>query len=179
MHSNLFNLTRLTKFTKIATMGSPQQTPLAAFTPQFEVHTMTVQALSPPNPMQSLRERLIKEGTIVPESSAKELIDKVREKINHLIIVSNSLTDEIRRSCIECTLSVIKGHFRSLDSEYESGNAEKKPSHFWVISFSLLINKINKNICSLFSKSILKSKNLVAIRHGFYSPLKENMKNTP
>lgn len=140
---------------------------------------MTAEALSPPNPMQSLRERLIKEGAIVPKSSAKELRDKVHEKINHLVIIGNKLAGEMRRSYLEYALSVIEGRFRSLDAVYETETAEKKPSHFWVISFSLLINKINKDIYSLFSKSILKSNNIIAIRCGFYSPLKENMKNTP
>lgn len=140
---------------------------------------MTAEALSPPGPAQSLRERLIKEGTIVPESSAKELRDKVREKIDLLFIVVGNMADEMRRSYLEYALSVFGGRFRSLDSEYESESAERKPSYFWELSFLLLINKINKEICSLFSKSILKSKNLITVRCGFYSPLKENMKNTP
>jgi hypothetical protein len=54
--------------TKIAIMSAPQQPTPAVITPQFEVHTMTAEALSPPNPMQSLRERLIQEGSIVPRS---------------------------------------------------------------------------------------------------------------
>ena len=111
---------------------------------------MTAEALSPPGPAQSLRERLIKEGTIVPESSAKELRDKVREKIDLLVIVGGNMADEMRRSYLEYVLSVLGGRFRSLDSEYESESAERKPSYFWELSFLQLINKINQEIFSLF-----------------------------
>lgn len=39
--------------------------------PQFKVHSMVAKALSPPKPMQALRERLIQDGSIIPNSDSE------------------------------------------------------------------------------------------------------------
>lgn len=77
-------------------MGSPQQPMPAVITPQSEVRTMTAEAPSPPNPMQSLRDRLIQEGSIIPKSSVEKLRDKLNKKLLPIIATGNDIKDEMR-----------------------------------------------------------------------------------
>lgn len=160
-------------------MGSPQQPMPAVITPQSEVRTMTAEAPSPPNPMQSLRERLIQEGSIVPGASAEKLRDKLNKKIVQLIDAGSDMHDEMRKSYFNYAISVIVG--RAIDSllEYESESLDEKPRYIWTLRFSLLINKFNKSINSSFSKLLANGQSTPFARCGFYSPLKENMKNAP
>lgn len=160
-------------------MGSPQQPMPAVITPQSEVHTMTAEAPSPPNPMQSLRERLIQEGSIVPEAGVEKLRDKLNRKIIQIIDASSYLHREIGKSYLDYVLSVIVGHATDSLSEHESKSLSEKIRYIWTLKFSLLINKFNKFINFSFPELILNSRGAPFARCGFYSPLKENMKNAP
>lgn len=107
---------------------------------------MTAEALSPPHPMQSLRERLIQEGSIVPEASVEKIRDKLNKKIVGLIDLAPDLQDEMRKSYLDYAMSVIIGRAIDSLSEYKSESLGKKLRCYWVLRFSLLINKLDKLI---------------------------------
>lgn len=177
--SQLLNLTKLTIFAKFATMDSPQQPTPAVITPPFEVHTMTAEAPSPPNPMQSLRERLIQEGFIIPESSIEKLKDKLNKKVLPIIAASIDMQDEMRKSYLNYAISVIAGRAIDSLSKYECESFGEKLRYIWTLRFSLLINKLDKFINFSFPMLISNGQSTPFARCGFYSPLKENMKNVP
>lgn len=138
---------------------------------------MTAEALSPPNPMQLLRERLIKEGSIVSGASIEKLKDKLNKKIIQVIDVESIFNNEIGK--YYNAISVICGRAIDFASEYESESLGEKPKHIWILRLSLLINKFYKFINSLFLNLRTNTQRTPFARCGFYSPLKENMKNAP
>lgn len=151
----------------------------AVITPQSEVHTMTAEALSPPNPMQSLRERLIQEGFIIPESSIEKLKDKLNRKVLPIIAASSDMQDEMRKSYLNyATHAISRSAINSL-SKYESTSFHEKLRYIWILRFSLLINKLDKFINFPILMSMANGQSAPFARCGFYSPLKENMKNVP
>ena len=157
-------------------MGSPQQTALAAFTPQFEVHTMTAEALSPTNPMQSLRERLIKEGSIIPSQSnaaisqnfISELASDIKDRLERIL----SILSESRKR-----ISSLGKYIKEIaDKFYGFDLASKSPcSYFSLLSFLNL-----HRILEVFIKNQDKKiGSFLVVRFGFFFAFKENMKNTP
>jgi hypothetical protein len=160
-------------------MGSPQQPMPAVITPQSEVHTMTAEAPSPPNPMQSLRERLIQEGSIVPGASAEKLRDKLNKKIIQIIATGSDIEDEIRRSYLNYAVHAIVCRANDLLFEYELESLGERLRYAWMLRFSLLINKLDKFINFSISDLMANDQGTPFARCGFYSPLKENMKNAP
>lgn len=154
-------------------------TDASRITPQSEVHAMTAEAPLPPNPMQSLRERLIQEGSIIPEASIEKLRDKLNRKIIQVIDAGSYLHREIRKSFLDYAISVIVCRATDSLSEHESGSLSEKLRYIWTLRFSLLINKFDKFINFSFPKLTANSLSTSFARCGFYSPLKENMKNAP
>lgn len=146
---------------------------------QLAIHTMTTESLSPPNNSQTLRERLIQEGTIVPAKSTQDIRDVASEKLNDCILLCEKLGDGNNRSSFHDLLSVIELQLRLVNFGYDSETNSKKPIFFWTLSFSLVIKNINKVLSTLLTNATLKKKNFVVSRSSFYSPFKENMKNTP
>ena len=151
----------------------------AVITPQSEVHTMTAEAPSPPNPMQSLRERLIQEGSIIPEAGVEKLRDKLNRKIIQVIAAGNDIEDKMRKSYLNYAMHVIARSAIDSFSKYESTSLCEKLRYIWILRFSLLINKFNEFINSSFSRLRVNGQGAPFARCGFYSPLKENMKNAP
>lgn len=140
---------------------------------------MTAEALSPPSPMQSLRERLIQQGSIVPRTGVEKLIDQLNKKIIQIIDADSATHDEIRKSYLDYAMSVlIRRSIHSL-SEYESKSSDENNTYIWALKFSLLINKFNRFINFSFQNLRANDQSTQVARCGFYSPLKENMKNTP
>lgn len=129
--------------------------------------------------MQSLRERLIQEGTIFPGASGENIIDKLNKKIAGFIDLVPDLQNEMRKSYLDYAMSVIVRRAIDSLSEYESESLGKKIRCYWVLRFSLLINKLDKFINSTCGELRAINQSTLLVRNGFYSPLKENMKNTP
>lgn len=129
--------------------------------------------------MQSLRERLIQEGSIVPEGSVEKLRDKLNKKIFQIIDEGSKTHDETRKSYLDYAFSVLIGRAIDSLSEFESESSDGKSRYIWTLRFSLLINKFEKFINSLSSKLRANCQSTLFARCGFYSPLKENMKNAP
>ena len=157
-------------------MGSPQQPTLAVITHQFAVHTMTAEALSPPNPMQSLRERLIQEGSIVPshENAANSqnaiggLADAIREQLEK--IYSVFLESRKKFSTLEKYIQAFEDKFHGFDSISRSGC-----SYFSLLGF-LNLHRILDVLVKHQDKRI---ESFLFVRVGFFFAFKENMKNTP
>lgn len=105
---------------------------------------MAVDALSPPNLMQSLRERLIQDGSIVPDSSIEKLKDKLNKKALPIATAGSDMLDEMRKSYLDYAIAVIAGRAMDLLSKYESESFGEKLRYIWVLKFSLLISKLNK-----------------------------------
>lgn len=129
--------------------------------------------------MQSLRERLIQDGSIFPEGSVEKLRDKLNKKIFQVVDAGSSMHDEIRKSYLEYAISVLIGRATDSFSEYESESLDEKLRYIWTLRFSLLINKLEKFINSLLPKLKTNCQSTLFARCRFYSPLKENMKNAP
>lgn len=137
---------------------------------------MTAEALSPPDPMQSLRERLIQDGTIVPSDknvvhlkrAAHEVIEFLKEKIAKTFAFFQELGQKF-----SAYAEAIK---RYKDDFYDAYSvAHLGCSYFSVLKFlnifrslNVLINKEQRS----FNKSGIA-------RTGFFFAFKENMKNTP
>ena len=147
-------------------------------THQLEIYAMTTEALSPPNNSQMLRERLIQEGAIVPSRTTQNIREAASEKPNDLTFLYEKFRYGKSLS-FDYIMSIIKGQLEFANSGDESETTLKKPTFFWLLNFSLVIKKINKTLNFLFTNTALQRKNFVVSKNRFYSPFKENMKNTP
>ncbi len=148
---------------------------------------MTVEALSPPNPAESLRERLIREGKIVPAqdsnpSTSTEMT--TRERIFELIRkINESLGDdylERNRSKFlrDHYLKALRYYLNALnacDSDFSVSNERVVINYYFSLSAKHL--KIIFSALNSFGK--LLSNRVVILRSGFFFAFKENMKNTP
>lgn len=89
---------------------------------------MTAEALSPPNPAESLRERLIREGSIVPEmgSSFEPIcdVDKISKALESLNKVSAFLDDICHTEKLRKVLEHLS-RVSSLLEDSSSNNARK------------------------------------------------------
>ena len=137
---------------------------------------MTAEALSPPSPMQSLRERLIQEGSIVPNQANPaivrnpliELADALKEKMAQVFAV---IAEAGKKSvALEKYLQAFKERFSGIDLVSKSGC-----SYYSLLSFLNL-----HRIIEVFLKhQDNKIGDLLIVRTGFFFAFKENMKNTP
>lgn len=140
---------------------------------------MTVEALSPPNRMQSLRERLIQEGSIKPKNSESN-----QSKSNQLVLKTTQ--DKV---------------FTILESYYSISELDKKLARFFALleeslgGTSQIDGTPNAGVCNYASvleflniyrllKNLIKNNNIFTkvvsvVRTGFFFAFKENMRNTP
>lgn len=174
-----FQLNEVDDIRKVCDNELTSTTDSSRITPPTEVHTMTAEAPSPPNPMQSLRDRLIQEGSIIPKSSVEKLRDKLNKKLLPIIAAGNDIKDEMRKSYLSYAMHVIAFRSKDLLSEHELKSFDEKLRYTWMLRFSLLINKLYKFINFSFLTLITSNQSTPFARYGFYSPLKENMKNVP
>lgn len=157
-------------------MGSPQQPMPAVITPQSEVHTMTAEAPSPPNPMQSLRERLIQEGSIVPsqansaisQNSINAWTDVIKERMKKIF----SLLSDVKKkfaAFVKC-IQTFANKFSEFDFESKSDCG-----HFRLLG----ILNLHRILEVLLKRQDKRIRNSLVVRTGFFFAFKENMKNTP
>ncbi|MBF5005333.1 hypothetical protein [Diaphorobacter caeni] len=137
---------------------------------------MTAEALSPPNPMQSLRERLIQEGSIVPshenaansQNSISELVDAIKGKLEKVFSVL--LEAGKKFSALEKYIQAFADRFSGFDLISRSGC-----SYFSLLGF-LNLHRILEVLVKHQDKRI---GSFLFVRAGFFFAFKENMKNTP
>ena len=130
----------------------------------FEANTMTAEALSPPNPAESLRERLIRKGVITPKVS-DEINQRAANVVNRVIILGNlgrNFYSEINRIC-EIFNRVFKTINKSLQNAF----------------LSLAEKKINKLILSIEGNFSKLNKGFEIVRHSFFFAFKVDKRNTP
>lgn len=142
-------------------MASPQLMAQAVTHLCFEAHTMTAEALSPPNPAESLRERLIREGKIVPPK-LQQAVGRGLRTVDKLIIVGNLGRDFEReiKSIIEKIIKAFSVNSKFLQDAY----------------LSLADKKIN----SLFNNFIINKNYFFEIaRQSFFYAFKVDKRNTP
>jgi len=137
---------------------------------------MTAEALSPPNPMQSLRERLIQEGSIVPSQEnatislnpISELADAIKEKIAK---VFEAIKEAGKRfAAFAKSLQAFKEKLFGIDLVSRSGCG-----YFSLLSY-LNLHRILEVLLKHEDKRL---GNFLIARTGFFFAFKENMKNTP
>lgn len=148
---------------------------------------MTAEALSPPNPAESLRERLIREGKIVPamdaaaspsrEMTAHERLLETIKKLNE--ILGDNYLEKYREKFIRDNyLKAIKyfnDSFSTDESEVSVSNEKVVANYYFALSVKHL--KIISSALDSFKK--LLSNKVAILRSGFFFAFKENMKNTP
>lgn len=143
---------------------------------------MTAEALSPPNPAESLRERLIREGKIIPAADSTagssysrsvhlfRLVSALLESTEHQILDASSFRSRLIRAYRYIN--------DVLDLEDSKDDLSSKP--VLVDYFYALCIKHIKIILSALDNSRKCLSNKVSIlRSGFFFAFKENMKNTP
>lgn len=148
---------------------------------------MTAEALSPPNPAESLRERLIREGKIVPaqdstsspsaQMTARErLLDEI-EKLNALL--GGNYLEKYREKFIRDNYLKLINYFYDAfninDSDFSVSSEKVVIDYYFALSVKHL--KIISSALNSFGK--LLSNRVVILRSGFFFAFKENMKNTP
>lgn len=148
---------------------------------------MTAEALSPPDAMQLLRARLIREGKIVPAEDSNpstsvemttrervlELIRKLNESLGDDYLERNS-----SKSFRDHYLKALKYYFDAIDacdSEFSVSNERVVINYY----FSLSVKHLKIIFSALNSFGKLLSNRVVILRSGFFFAFKENMKNTP
>lgn len=140
---------------------------------------MTAEALSPPNPMQSLRERLIQEGSITPEKS-----ESTKSEANRLVLKATQ--DKVLAVLESCYLN------SELNREFARFFALLEKS---LGKISSVGDALNKEVCNYASvlvflniyrllKNLIENNNIFikvvsVVRTGFFFAFKENMRNTP
>lgn len=161
-------------------MVSPQLMAQAVTHLCFEANTMTAEALSPPNPVESLREQLIREGKIVPAKNESDALNGINDEVNHYIVFFNNTfirseyTQLIARVCRQAKSLLAKA------DSIEDSDAERKNKNLIVAYLRILsltsLKSLNKLIFILFKNL---SGQVSILRSGFFFAFKENMKNTP
>ncbi|WP_211456525.1 hypothetical protein [Comamonas brasiliensis] len=130
----------------------------------FEALTMTAEALSPPNPAESLRERLIRKGVITPEAS-DEINQRAAKIVNRVILVGNlgrGFYSEINRIC-----GIINKVFKTINKSLQNA------------CLSLAEKKINKLILSIEGRFSKLNRGFEIVRHSFFFAFKVDKRNTP
>jgi hypothetical protein len=125
---------------------------------------MTAEALSPPNPVESLRERLIRTGEIIP-AALQERIDKIENSINKFTLVGNLGRSFFSK--INSILNIVSRSFSALSSAFK------------LLALNLAERKIQKLIfpCDkCFSKF---NKGFQIVRQSFFFAFKVDKRNTP
>lgn len=149
---------------------------------------MTADALSPPNPAESLRERLIREGKIVPamDSSldslhiAAEELSKLAEDLDKVCLLLDdiSLTKARRNYIYENYLKALRYYedlFHSEESEIGASHSNVVINYFYALS----VKHLKVIDCALRDVERFLSNRVSILRSGFFFAFKENMKNTP
>lgn len=125
---------------------------------------MTAEALSPPNPAETLRERLIRTGQIIP-ADPQERIDRIKASINKVILVGNLGRDIF--SEIDSILKIVSRQFSELGKTFE------------VLALSLAERKI-LNLIHSCDKCLSKfNKSFQIVRQSFFFAFKVDKRNTP
>jgi len=151
----------------------------------FESNTMTAEALSPPNPAESLRERLIREGKIVP---AKEMLtityqtpsEQLAEVLARLkeLVEQHSL-DNARKKLTQRYLLQALEYYEQAVCIRESSSKEGGQKILFDYYTALSINQIKMIGYVLRNIGKNLSNKISILRSGFFFAFKENMKNTP
>ncbi len=157
-------------------MDSPQQPTPAVITPPFEVHTMTAEAPSPPNPMQSLRERLIQEGSIIPSQENAnmspnpigDITDAIKDRLEKIF----SVLSEVRKNFSSFGKTILALEEKFADFELTSRSV---CSYFSLLGFL----NLHRLLEVLVKHQDKRTKSFLVVRAGFFFAFKENMKNTP
>ena len=100
---------------------------------------MTAEALSSLNSMQSLRERLIQEGSVVPAESVEELRDTLNRRICKIVDLGKGLDNEMFGIYSLIVVRSIGGFCK-----FESECFGKKILYVQLLRLSLLINKFSE-----------------------------------
>lgn len=148
---------------------------------------MTAEALSPPNPTESLREQLIREGKVVPalDSAASPSIDltahdRIFEHIKKLTeLFSKNYLEKYREKFIRDNyIKALKyfGESFFTDDFKLSSRGKKVAINYY---FALFIKHLKIIYSALNSFGKFLSNRVSIIRSGFFFAFKENMKNTP
>lgn len=125
---------------------------------------MAAEALSPPNPAETLRERLIRTGQIIP-ADPQERIDRIKASINKVILVGNLGRDIF--SEIDSILKIVSRQFSELGKTFE------------VLALSLAERKI-LNLIHSCDKCLSKfNKSFQIVRQSFFFAFKVDKRNTP
>jgi hypothetical protein len=141
----------------------------------FEAHTMTAEALSPPDPMNALRDQLIQNGSVVPSTNADQqrvqgigiAIGSTREKVLKVIesIEKFKSISEFSRAIDRCFSGIsISDFFQKSCCSYSD-----------LLRF-LNLHRVLENLIKRREKS---SDEASIVRTGFFFAFKENMRNTP
>lgn len=135
--------------------------------------------VSSPDSLQSLRNRLIREGSIVPDlgsqlaQKASEIVASIKEKIDNTLArmsASQDLADSLQRAYL-LYQKALKRSFGYIGD----GENEKRCSYFNILSFLNLFRIIE----GLLKRKKNYSERIILARDGFFFAFKENMKNTP
>lgn len=143
---------------------------------------MTVEALSPPNLAESLRERLIREGKIIPAADSTSS-GAYSPSAKLFMLVSAILQSSERK---ESETRSIKSHlikiFRYVNDVLDLEDSKDDLNSKTVLvdyCYALCVKRIKIIISALDDSRKFLSNRVSILRSGFFFAFKENMKNTP
>lgn len=146
---------------------------------------MTAEALSPPNPAESLRERLIREGKIVPAKNESENFNNINDEIKHYMDLYDLKIESFKNLRSEYVQLIARAYriaelFSEEADSVENSDLESKNKNLVVAYLRILSLTSLKSIGRLVFILLKNLSEQVAIlRLGFFFAFKENMKNTP
>ncbi|MBB2775738.1 UNVERIFIED_ORG: hypothetical protein HNP28_001026 [Comamonas terrigena] len=146
---------------------------------------MTAKALPPPNQTESLRERLIREGKIVPAKNESEIFNNINDEIKYyldLYEVKVECVKNLRREYVQLINRVhrLAEMFLEEANSVDNSESERKNKNLVVAYLRILsltsLKSIDRLVFILFKNL---SEQVAILRSGFFFAFKENMKNTP
>lgn len=146
---------------------------------------MTAEALSPPNLAESLRERLIREGKIVPAKNESENFNNINDEIKHYMDLYDLKIESFKNLRSEYVQLIARVYrvaelFSEEADSVENSDLERKNKNLVVAYLRILSLTSLKSIGRLVFILLKNLSEQVAIlRSGFFFAFKENMKNTP
>lgn len=143
---------------------------------------MTAEALSPPNPAESLRERLIRAGKIIPAADSTAG-DSYSPPVKLFMLVSALLesTEHKKLDASSFRSRLIRAYRYIndvLDLEDSKDDLSSKPV-LVDYCYALCIKHIKIILSALDNSRKYLSNKVSILRSGFFFAFKENMKNTP
>lgn len=146
---------------------------------------MKAEALSPPNLAESLRERLIREGKIVPAKNESENFNNINDEIKYLMDLYDFKIESSKNLRPAYTQLIARVYreaelFSDEADAVENSDLERKNKNLIVTYLRILsltsLKSINR-LAFTFFKNL--SEKVSILRSGFFFAFKENMKNTP